>query len=63
MAAEIIPYPLRVTATPQGRAVANANPNARATFVPLPTYAAGQAAKAPAKVAAVLAPNARQSRV
>lgn len=40
-----------------------AAPNARATFVPLPTQAPGRSAATGAAVPAVLAPNARQTHV
>lgn len=54
---------LRNVKTTGGTAVAYVAPNARATFVPLNSQAAGQAAKQPSNVAAIVARNARITRL
>jgi hypothetical protein len=53
----------RVATRRSGIATAVVSPFARQTFVPLPTNAAGQAARVGANVPAVVAPNARQTHV
>ena len=58
-----MPQPTRQVQTSQGPVKAVASPNARQTFVPLPTQAAGQAATYGANVVAITAPNARKTRV
>lgn len=53
----------RVATQRSGIVTAVVSPYARQSYVPLPTNAAGQAARTGANVSARLAPNARQTHV